>query len=55
MTAAWSAPTSLDEICQRAAGRRRYNARRKRAKQDRRLSIILRRASMPWPLPWGIQ
>jgi hypothetical protein len=55
MTAAWNAPTSPTEVCRRAAGRRRYNAARKRAKQDRRMDIIIRRSNLPWPPPWGIQ
>jgi hypothetical protein len=55
MTTAWNATTSLNEVCRRAAGRRRYNAKRKRAKQDRRTDIILRLVNFGWSRPWGIQ
>jgi hypothetical protein len=55
MTAAWNAPTSLSEVHRRAAGRRRYNAERRRAKQGRRIAVILRLANFPHPPPWGVQ
>lgn len=31
----WSAPTDLDSVCKRAAGRRRYNAKRQAEARDR--------------------
>jgi hypothetical protein len=46
-------PLDWDRICRRAGGRRRYNAMRKRRKQQRRAEII-------WMLAgkekfWGVQ
>jgi hypothetical protein len=43
-----------DEVCRQAGGRRRYNAARKRAKQDRRTQILCR---VRWQdmRRWGIQ
>lgn len=36
----WSAPTDLDSVCKRAAGRRRYNAKRQAEARDR-FKIVL--------------
>ncbi len=44
MAGNWSQPTSWAKVCCRAGGRKRYNAERKRRKQDRRMEIICRTA-----------
>ena len=54
MTAIWTAPTNPGAAYRRASGRRRYNAGRKRVKQHRRMTIILRLAGLG-TRPWGIQ
>jgi hypothetical protein len=52
MSGTWGALTDRDTVCRRAAGRRRYNAARKRRKQARRTEIILRTAGRYF---WGMQ
>jgi hypothetical protein len=41
MSANWTAPTSWDAVCRRAAGRRRYNADRRKQKMWRRTEILI--------------
>ena len=36
----WDAPTTLDEVCRRAGGRRRYNRWRQTVRQLRRLQVV---------------
>jgi hypothetical protein len=39
VTASWSAPTSFDVVCRRAAGRRAYNAQRQFNQRLRRIEV----------------
>jgi len=48
MTHCWI-PKTLDEVCQRAAGRRRYHARRQRARDERQLKIMGMLVLLNWP------
>jgi hypothetical protein len=41
MTAAWSMPTSQEEVYRRANGRRRYNKKRRELAEERRRQIAL--------------
>jgi hypothetical protein len=55
MSTNWTAPTSWDAVCRRAAGRRRYNAARKELRNARRAEIICRAKGMSWWRLYGIQ
>jgi hypothetical protein len=54
MSGGWEKPTGWAEVCARAGGRKRYNAARKRRKQDRRMSILMRMIRMS-RRTWGLQ
>jgi hypothetical protein len=52
----WGAKTSWGEVCCRAGGRRRYNAKRRAQKQYRRTQIFFRLAMAGLPKgAWGVQ
>jgi hypothetical protein len=54
MSADWSAPTSWDDVCRRAGGRRRYNAARRERKMWRRTEILIRTVGVDRRL-YGLQ
>lgn len=48
MSRAWI-PKSFEEVCKRAAGRRRYHAKRRRARDKRQLMIMGILVTLNWP------